>query len=84
MEQPPSELTQAQENWKSRLYMSGLMLGALLGLLSAYLFARSAEENEGGKPEPIATGTLIGLLLSVMSLVRQIAETGKPNKPNKK
>lgn len=76
-------MTPTQDNWKSRLYLSGAMMGAVVGFLSAYLFARSAQEDENGKPQPIPTGTLIGLLLSVMTLMRQIAESGKP-KPGKK
>jgi hypothetical protein len=32
--------TQAEEaNWKTRIYVSGTVLGGFLGLLSAYLFA---------------------------------------------
>ncbi len=81
MENQKNEMT--EEDWKTRNYLAGAFIGAVLGVMSAYLFARSAEENDTGKPEPIPTGTLIGLLLSVMALVRQIAETGKP-KPNKK
>lgn len=69
------------ESWKSRTYMIGASLGALVGMLSAYLFVRSAEENpETGRPEPIKTGTLISLLLAVLALVRQIAESGKSKK----
>lgn len=69
------------ESWKSRTYVMGAGLGALVGMLSAYLFVRSAEENpETGRPEPIKTGTLISLLLAVMALMRQIAESGKSRK----
>jgi H+/Cl- antiporter ClcA len=67
-------------NWKTRTYLMGVLLGAGMGLISAYLFNRSAEENDEGKPQEIPTGTLIGLLLSVITLIRQIAESGKPRK----
>lgn len=67
------------ESWKPRSYVMGVGVGAFVGLMSAYLFVRSAEENpETGKPEPIRTGTIISLLLGVLALVRQIAESGKP------
>jgi hypothetical protein len=73
--------TQAEEaNWKTRIYVSGTVLGGFLGLLSAYLFARSAEENEDKQPPQVATGTLISLLLAVLGLMRQIAESGKQKK----
>ncbi len=69
------------EHWKSRTYVMGLALGAVVGLMSAYLFVRSAEENpETGRPEPIQTGTIITLVLGVLGLMRQIAESGKPRR----
>ncbi len=69
------------ESWKQRTYVMGVGLGAFIGMMSAYLFVRSAEENpELGRPAPIQTGTLISLLLAVLALVRQIAESGKPKK----
>lgn len=68
-------------NWKTRTYAMGAIVGALMGFISAYMFARAAEENsEDGKPQRIPTGTVLGLLLSAMSLMRQIAESGKPKK----
>lgn len=68
-------------SWKTRTYIIGGVVGALFGLASAYLFSRTAEENsEDSKPEKIPTGTLIGLTLSAISLLRQIAESGKPRK----
>ncbi len=66
--------------WKTRTYALGVVAGAVMGLLSAYMFTRAAEENEDGKPDAIPTGTLIGILLSVLGLIRQIAESGKPKK----
>lgn len=69
-----------RENWKRNIYVMGLALGAAFGLITAHLFARAAEENEDGKPPKIATTTLVGLLLSVLSLIRQIAESGKKKK----
>lgn len=66
--------------WKTRTYALGLIAGAVMGLISAYMFTRAAEENDDGKPNAIPTGTLIGILLSVLGLIRQIAESGKPKK----
>lgn len=66
------------ESWKSRTYVMGVSIGAVIGFTSAYLFVRSAEENpDTGRPEPIKTGTVISLLLAVLALVRQIAESGR-------
>lgn len=73
--------TTSEEDWKTRTYFMGVAIGAFMGLVSAYMFARAAEEaSEDGKPQRIPTGTVIGLLLSAMSFIRQIAESGKPKK----
>ncbi len=71
---------------KARIIVAGGAIGALLGLLSSYLYTRAAAENdtaEGGAPKPISTGQLLGVLLTILGLVRQIAELGKPKKDDK-
>lgn len=68
-------------NWKTRTYMLGVVVGALMGFLSAYLYAREAESNsENGERPELPPTALIGLALSVLSLVRQIAEAGRKKK----
>ncbi|GAB4572098.1 MAG: hypothetical protein Kow0077_10610 [Anaerolineae bacterium] len=62
--------------WKTRTYLIGAVLGLLLGLLSAYLFVRAAEESSGGQPKKIKTGDAMKMTLSILTLVRQIAEIG--------
>ncbi len=71
---------------KARIIVAGGAIGALLGLLSSYLYTRAAAENdnaEGSAPKPISTGQLLGVLLTILGLVRQIAELGKPKKDDK-
>ncbi|MCU0497060.1 MAG: hypothetical protein MUF87_06875 [Anaerolineae bacterium] len=67
----------------TRTYALGLLLGAGFGLLTAYLFSRSSEEearlNGGQRPE-LQTGQLIGIAVAAIALMRQIAELGKPKK----
>ncbi|MBZ0277669.1 MAG: hypothetical protein K8I60_16095 [Anaerolineae bacterium] len=74
--------TQQESDWKTRTYVLGTAAGTLFGFLAAYLYTRSAEDEAGraGKPGRIGTGELIGLILSGLGLVRQIAEMGKPPK----
>jgi H+/Cl- antiporter ClcA len=70
-------------NWKTRIYIMGVLGGAAFGLISAYLFARAAEEDAAhndGQPRQLPTTALIGLVLSALGLARQIAEAGKPKK----
>ena len=69
-------------DWKQRTYIGGTLVGALLGALSAYLYARAAEEEEntsGEKPQ-IRTTQLISLALAVLGLIRQFTEVGRPKK----
>jgi len=74
-----------KSNWKPRIYLMGAAVGGIFGFISAYLYARAAEENtqkDDGEPEAIPTGQLITVLLAALGLARQIAEMGKP--PRKK
>ena len=72
-------------SWKTQTYFLGAILGAVMGFLSAYLFAKEAEDDEANDERPkVAPTTLLGLALSALSLIRQIAETGKKDKERKK
>lgn len=72
-----------KSNWRTQTYILGGVLGAVMGFLSAYLFAKEAEDDNEERPK-IAPTTLLGLALSALSLIRQIAETGKKDKDRKK
>jgi hypothetical protein len=62
----------------------GAAIGSLLGLASAYMYTRAAEEDAErlGKPKRVQTGDLLGLGLALLAIVRQVAELGKT--PDKK
>ena len=71
---------------KARIIVAGAALGAVLGLLSSYLYTRAAEESdnsEAGMPGSVSTGQVLAVLLTMLGLVRQIAELGKPKKEDK-
>jgi len=71
---------------KARIIFAGAAVGAVLGLLSSYLYTRAAEESdnpEAGAPGSVSTGQALAVLLGILSLVRQIAELGKPKKDEK-
>jgi hypothetical protein len=72
-------------SWKSQAYMAGAAIGALFGLLSAFMYTRAAEEDAQrmGKPNAASTGEIIGLGLAALAMVRQIAEMGRPPKKQK-
>jgi hypothetical protein len=44
-------------NWKTRIYIMGVLGGAAFGLISAYLFARAAEEDAAQARRSTATAT---------------------------
>ncbi|QPC80691.1 hypothetical protein G4Y79_13315 [Phototrophicus methaneseepsis] len=71
-----------EQDWKNKMYVFGVIGGAIVGGLSALLYVRSAEESmaaEGEMPE-VSTGTMLSLTLAAISLIRQIAESGKKKK----
>lgn len=80
MSQQGNELQAEQQSWKTRVYLIGGAVGSIIGLLSAYLFSRTAEENLDRKPAAIPTTQLLGLGLAVLGVIRQIAELGKDKK----
>jgi len=76
------QIQKLNDGWKLRVYVVGIAGGALFGVVASLLYARAVEEavGEGDDLPKIPTGTLIGLILSALSLVRQIADAGKPKK----
>jgi hypothetical protein len=72
-----------QSNWKTKNYMNGAMIGLAVGMLGAYLYNRAREEEAergGGEPSKMQTGQLLSIALAILSLIRQIAESGKSKK----
>jgi hypothetical protein len=77
-QQPPTN-----PNWKSQTFMYGGVIGALFGIVAAYLYTRAAEDDaqrNGGKPNRASTGELIGLGLAALAMIRQITEMAKADK----
>lgn len=63
-------------SWKTKFMLIGTAVGALVGLGTAYLMARSAEETAGGPPT-ITTADALKAGVSVIGVVRGIAALGK-------
>jgi hypothetical protein len=64
-----------------RPYIFGIAAGLLAGLFSAYIFKRASAEEPAGR-KPASTGQIFAVIMSILTLVRQIAEMGKS--PQKK
>ena len=69
-------------NWKTKTYFVGWLAGMALGILSAHLFIRSAEDDGeiDGSEVRVNTGTILSLSLAILGLIRQIAEAGSKKK----
>lgn len=82
-----TELRPSKDERQARIFIVSAGLGALIGLISSYLYTRAAEEHgdgDAGSAGSVSTGQLLAVLLAVIGLVRQIAELGKPKDAGKK
>jgi hypothetical protein len=70
----------SDDSWRNRNYILGVIVGGLMGIVSAYLFNRSADEGSDDEVQEISTPAMIGIALSAITLVRQIAESNRPRK----
>ncbi|HSH04978.1 MAG TPA: hypothetical protein VLL52_20860 [Anaerolineae bacterium] len=68
----------ATNNWKTKFFIRGALIGAVLGLITAYLLARNAEENSTEPPE-IATMDALKATIGLIGVIRGIAALGNKN-----
>lgn len=68
-------MTETTNTWKNKALLIGALLGALLGLSTAYLLTRTADER-GGQPPQISTGDAIKTAIGIIGVVRGIASLG--------
>ncbi len=66
----------SMNSWKTRFLVAGTAVGAVVGLGTAYLLARTAEENSSGPPQ-ITTTDALKAGVSVVGVIRGIASLGK-------
>lgn len=63
---------QEQQNWKTKLLVGGTIVGAIMGLVTAFLLARAAEENGEGPPN-IDTMDALKIGVGIIGTARTIA-----------
>jgi hypothetical protein len=78
---PGEELMEKSSSgdWKTKVMLLGGIAGALVGAGAAYLYVRSVEAEQGGTaltPRPVKPTAAVSVGLSVLSLLRQIANLG--------
>ena len=68
-------------NTQQKSLIVGAILGATLGALGGYLFTRGLdvprEEEEGLSLSSLPPGAIVALLISIMAVLRGIAELGE-------
>ncbi|MCA9868521.1 MAG: hypothetical protein KIS95_10980 [Anaerolineae bacterium] len=64
-----------QDNWQTKVLITGGAIGAVLGLMTSWLLIRTARETRGGPPA-ISTGDAIKVGITTIGLVRAIAALG--------
>jgi hypothetical protein len=70
-------------NPKQKSVVMGAALGALLGALGGYLFTRGLElpreeeEPQGLSLRSVPPGDMVRLLISIMAVLRSVAELGE-------
>ena len=68
-------------NTQQKSLIVGAILGAALGALGGYLFTRGLdvprEEEEGFSLSSLPPGAIVTLLISIMAVLRGIAELGE-------
>lgn len=69
-------------DWRMKAFVIGGVVGALFGLASAYIYVRSVEKR--GEPPELAPSDAVGLGLTALGLLRQIAAVNEEDKSKKK
>jgi hypothetical protein len=69
-------------NPRQRSLITGAVLGAVLGVLGGYLFTRGLdipreEESKGLSLRAIPPGEMVRLFISIMGVLRGVAELGE-------
>ena len=70
-----SEVEETSYAWKTKALVIGAVVGALVGLGSAYLMVHNAEKS--GRELKVSTGEGVKLSMLIMGLLRQIAQLGE-------
>ena len=76
MAEQNKDLVPSDEGWQARTLLMGGIVGTLLGVVSAYLYVKSAKETHGDNIQPNTPSgkEAFQLGMSVLAIVRTIME----------
>lgn len=79
MAEEQHDIVPVDTGWRTRALMMGGLIGAVVGLLSAYLYLRAADETHesGEAPAGPETRDAARLGVALLAIVRTIAEWGR-------
>ena len=63
-------------NSRNKTLIIGGLLGSALGILAAWLYVRTAREDEAKPSEAVPPGKMVKLGLSIMEVLRQVTTLG--------
>ena len=69
-------------DWRTKAYLVGGLVGAIVGVGAAYLYVNAAEQQDE-MPE-LKPGEAVGIGLAVLALLRQIAGMRAPDDKKKR
>jgi positive regulator of sigma E activity len=69
---------ETSESNRSQIYFIGSFIGLAVGFISAYLYARAADEAEN--ENDLEAGDYVKIGLALVTLVRQMTELGSGKK----
>lgn len=74
------------QSFETGTYVAGGIVGLLAGLIAAYLYKRSAEENraEGSLPAKLELSDIFPIGLALVALIRQISDLAARQPDNSK
>jgi hypothetical protein len=63
------------ESWKVKVLIAGAVVGAAIGVGTAYLLSRTSEEAHGGPPK-VNTTDAVKAAIGIVGIMRGIASLG--------
>ena len=64
-------------NSRNKTLIIGGLVGSALGILAAWLYLRTAKQEEAVSPQAVPPGKMVKLGLSVMEVLRQVTALGE-------